>query len=176
MNTNVTSLFSAATETHIATDVLISKSLTTDSKCASERLYDLTKLTNLTSHAKDLNASHTYTRANVSRKSINQFIFYICYLPNSENWFNRKILFIFAHTFFCMVIIWLLLFIIFNKLGPKSLCKNYKGSQFIVFPYPHKPTYYVQCSHGTPACRLCPEGLIFNNKVKVCDFPPAREH
>ena len=60
--------------------------------------------------------------------------------------------------------------------GPKSLCKDYKGSEFIVFPYPHKPTYYVQClPNGTPVCRRCPEGLIFNNKIKVCDFP-AKKH
>ena len=57
-------------------------------------------------------------------------------------------------------------------LGPKSLCKNYKGSDIIVFPYPHKPTYYVQCNAGgSPSCRKCPDGLVFDNTIKVCNFP-----
>ncbi|XP_066927483.1 uncharacterized protein [Clytia hemisphaerica] len=57
---------------------------------------------------------------------------------------------------------------------PKSLCADYPHSDYVVFRYPHKPTYYVQCVAGKPFCRKCPHGLIFDNKVKVCVFPPKK--
>ncbi|XP_066930500.1 uncharacterized protein [Clytia hemisphaerica] len=62
------------------------------------------------------------------------------------------------------------------KQCPKSLCADYPHSDYVVFRYPHKPTYYVQCTAGSPVCRQCPHGLIFNNDIKVCDFPPAKKH
>ncbi|XP_066930490.1 uncharacterized protein [Clytia hemisphaerica] len=58
---------------------------------------------------------------------------------------------------------------------PKSLCADYPHSDYVVFRYPHKPTYYVQCVAGSPFCRKCPHGLIFDNKVKVCVFPTVQK-
>ena len=51
----------------------------------------------------------------------------------------------------------------------KDLCKwKPEGT---LFQYPWRPTFYVQCTHGTSVCRPCPKGLIFLNSKQVCDFP-----
>uniref|UniRef100_A0A7M5UZI8 Chitin-binding type-2 domain-containing protein n=2 Tax=Clytia hemisphaerica TaxID=252671 RepID=A0A7M5UZI8_9CNID len=50
---------------------------------------------------------------------------------------------------------------------PTSLCAHkVDGSLFRLND--HQPNIFVQCSHGKPVCKKCPEHQFFNDKFNVC--------
>lgn len=55
---------------------------------------------------------------------------------------------------------------------PKPPAGGCKGPKDCLYPHPKSKKHYVQCNDAGIAYQMpCPEGLLWNNKDKICDWP-----
>ena len=50
-----------------------------------------------------------------------------------------------------------------------------KGKETGNYANPDDPSGYITCVNGITYKRKCPQGLVWNNEKKVCDWPSHRD-
>lgn len=62
-----------------------------------------------------------------------------------------------------------------NRYGENPRCPNESEGQFltwtVLLPNPEDCNSFFSCSNGVPILMNCPDGLHFNDKLDVCDWP-----
>ncbi|XP_055905735.1 peritrophin-1-like [Eupeodes corollae] len=53
--------------------------------------------------------------------------------------------------------------------GNINPCQVYESEKY--FPVPYDCSQFIECDNRRPAILTCPEGLVYNIKLRVCDWP-----
>ncbi|XP_017761872.1 PREDICTED: peritrophin-1-like [Eufriesea mexicana] len=63
------------------------------------------------------------------------------------------------------------IFVVFVSAHPPPKCPEENGEDVVLLPNPHNCSTYYSCNGGIPFLMQCNEGLLYNEDLRVCDYP-----